>query len=73
MFTSTVALAAIIGENSSALLGLLVGLIISICWITSSVAVLYLFESRSLKLFLIDSGFFIVFFAIAGMILGIWN
>lgn len=69
-FFTIVALAVFIGKNSSMLIGLLKGLMVSIFWISSSIAVTYLFASRSLKLFLIDAGFYVVFFSIAGLIIG---
>ncbi|HEX3008140.1 MAG TPA: DUF1761 domain-containing protein [Bacteroidales bacterium] len=72
-FAALVMLAAFIGNASTALQGLIDGLLISIFWITSSIGVTYLFATRSLKLFLIDAGYYIVFFSIAGMILGAWQ
>lgn len=70
---ATIALAAFIGSNSNALSGLRDGLVISIFWISTSIAVTYLFANRSVKLFLIDAGFYVVFFSLAGMIIGAWQ
>jgi hypothetical protein len=72
-FAALVMLAAFVGKNSTAFQGLIDGLLISIFWIASSIGVTYLFATRSLKLFLIDAGYYIVFFPIAGMILGAWQ
>jgi hypothetical protein len=71
-FTALVALNAFIGSNSTLFLGLAKGLIVGIFWISTSIAVTYLFASRSLKLFLIDAGFYVVFMSLAGAIFGIW-
>ena len=71
-FAAIVALAVFIGKNATLLDGFLKGLIVSIFWVSTSIAVTYLFASRSLKLFLIDAGFYVVFLSIAGIILGIW-
>ena len=70
---ATVILAAFLGVDSTAISGLVNGLVISIFWISSSIAVTYLFATRSFKLFLIDAGFYIVFFSIAGLIIGAWQ
>jgi hypothetical protein len=72
-FIATLALAVIIGANSTALNGFVYGLVISLVWVSTSIGVTYLFASRSLKLFLIDAGYYIVFFSIAGLIIGAWQ
>jgi len=66
------ALALLIGHNSTAVCGLLYGLTISIARVSTSIGVTYLFVGRSFRLFLIDAGFYIVFYSIAGLILAIW-
>lgn len=66
------ALAALIGRDSSAMDGLLTGLAVSIVFVSATIGVTYIFASRSFRLFLIDAGFYIVFFSIAGLIIGIW-
>lgn len=66
------ALAAVIGTQD-AVHGLLSGLFISVCWIATSMGATYLFATRTLKIFLIDAGFYVVFFAVAGLILGAWH
>ena len=71
-FAAIVALAVFIGKNTTLLDGFLKGLIVSVFWVSTSIAVTYLFASRSLKLFLIDAGFYVVFLSIAGIILGNW-
>jgi len=69
---AVIALALLIGHNSTVVFGLLFGLIVSIAWISTSIGVTYLFVGRSFRLFLIDAGFYVVFYTIAGLILAIW-
>lgn len=71
-FVALTALAALIGRDSNAAMGLLTGLIVSIVFVTTTIGVTYIFAARSIKLFLIDAGFYIVFFSIAGLIIGVW-
>jgi len=66
------ALAMLIGHNSTAVCGLLYGLTVSIAWVSTSIGVTYLFVGRPFRLFLIDAGFYVVFYTIAGLILAIW-
>ena len=39
---------------------------------TESIGTNYLFARKSFRLFLIDSGYFVVFFVVMGAILGAW-
>jgi hypothetical protein len=54
------------------LIGLEIGLLISIVWILPVMSGTYLFANRSLKLLAIDAGMYIVLFSLSGFILGIW-
>lgn len=72
-FVAVVALALFIGASASALDGMLLGLFVSVLWISTAIAVTYIFVGRTLRLFLIDAGFYVVFFALAGLILGTWH
>ena len=69
---AVIALALLIGHQSTAICGLLYGLTVSIAWVSTSIGVTYLFVGRSFRLFLIDAGFYVVFYTIAGLILSIW-
>ena len=69
---AVIALAMLIGHNSTVVCGLLYGLTISLVWVSTSIGVTYLFVGRSFRLFLIDAGFYVVFYSIAGLILAIW-
>lgn len=61
-----------IGKNATLISGMIFGLFVAIAWVTTSLGINYLFSRKSLKLFLIDAGYFIVFFPIMGAILGAW-
>ncbi|MBQ4833701.1 DUF1761 domain-containing protein [Pseudoalteromonas sp. MMG010] len=55
-----------IGQSSFA------GFIIGLCWVSTSCGVSYIFEQRPLKLFLVNSGFYILQYTLMGLIIGIW-
>jgi len=61
-----------IGQQSTLLSGLMYGLIVAVAWVSTSLGINYLFSRKSLKLFFIDAGYFLVFFPIMGAILGVW-
>lgn len=71
-FVAVAALDLFIGVHGTIKFGLLKGLFVSIAWIVTSLGVTYHFENRPLKLFLIDACFYVVSFAVAGIILGAW-
>ena len=71
-FIAMTALAGLIGKEKSALHGLFTGFCISIAWVSTSIGVTYMFVGRPFRLILIDAGFYIVYFSIAGAILGAW-
>lgn len=72
-FIAAILLDLFIGKDSTLVSGMFLGLIVSIGWIATSLGINYLFSRKSLVLFLIDAGYFVVFFTIIGAILGIWN
>jgi len=67
-----IALDMIIGPESTLTNGLCIGLFVSIAWIATSFGINYLYTRKSLKLYLIDAFYYIVFFAVMGAILGAW-
>jgi hypothetical protein len=71
-FISAVVLEMFIGKNSTMTFGLIAGLLVGIAWIATSLGVNYLFARKSFRLFLIDAFYFIVYFAVMGVILGAW-
>lgn len=71
-FIAVAGLDLIIGPGSSWLEGLHTGFIVSILWAFTSMTVTHLFAGRTTRLILIDGGFYLVFFSLAGLILGAW-
>lgn len=68
-----ITLAMFIGAHTNILGGALKGLFIGIAWISTSIGVTYIFVGRTMRLFLIDAGYYITFLIIAGMIIGGWH
>jgi hypothetical protein len=44
-----------------------------LCWAAASLGINYLFERRSLKLFLINGGYCTLQFTLYGLVLGLWH
>lgn len=66
-------LAAFIGPKASLGFGLFAGLAAGLGWVAMSLGVIYLFEQRSLRLWLINSGYQVVAYTMMGAILGAWT
>jgi hypothetical protein len=66
-------LAAFLGTNAGFVMGMIYGGLAGIGWVAASIGVLYLFEGRSLKLFLINAGYQAVTYIVAGAIIGAWQ
>jgi Protein of unknown function (DUF1761) len=66
-------LAAFIGPKASLSFGLFAGAATGIGWVAMSLGVIYLFEQRSLRLWLIDSGYQVVSYTLMGGLLGVWK
>jgi hypothetical protein len=62
-------LAAFIGKGG-AVFGLLAGLAAGITWVAAAVGINYLFERRSVRLFLINAGYNVLSFGMMGLIIG---
>lgn len=65
--------AMFLGPNPSLALGLGAGFSAGLCWVAASLGINYLFEGRSLKLFLINGGFHTLQFTLYGLVLGLWH
>lgn len=72
-FVAATALAAILGPESNWLSGLQTGLVVGIAWIATAYGITYLFEQRSMRLFFINAGYYVVLFAIMGSMVGAWH
>jgi len=72
-FIAATALATFIGTGGNWLSGLQSGAMIGLLWIAGAYGVTYLFEQRSIRLFLINAGYNVVLFSIMGTVLGAWH
>ncbi len=72
-FMAATALALFMGSDSDWLIGLQAGLLIGIGLIATAYGITYFFEQRSIRLYLINTGYYIVLFAVMGIIIGAWN
>lgn len=64
--------ALFLGPRPPLALGLGAGSSAGLCWVASSFGINYLFERKSLKLFLINGGYHTLQFTIIGLILALW-
>jgi hypothetical protein len=65
--------AIFLGPRPPIAFGLGAGFAAGLCWVAASFGINYLFERRSLKLFLINGGYHTLQFTIIGLILGLWH
>ena len=66
-------LAAFLAGPPNLIWGITAGALAGIGWVATAMGMTYLFEKRSMKLFLIDAGYHAVTFAMIGGILGVWK
>lgn len=66
-------LALFLGEKPDLSFGIFAGFMAGFGWVAMSFGVIYLFERKSFKLWLINSGYHIITYTIMGAILGAWN
>lgn len=66
-------LAAFLGPDATLTWGLTAGALAGIGWVATAIGITYLFERRSMRLFLINAGYHAVTFTIMGGILGLWR
>ncbi len=72
-FIAALVLEMFLGKEASITAGFAAGLLVGIAWVATAIGTNYLFARKSFKLFLIDAGYFIVFYPVMGMILGAWK
>jgi len=65
--------AVFLGPEVDAATGALYGLTAGLCWVAASFGVNYLFERKTLALFLINGGYHTLQFTLIGLILGAWR
>ena len=66
-------LAAFLGAKATLQFGLFAGLATGLGWVAMSLGVIYLFEQRPFKLWLINSGYQVLTYTVMGGILGAWK
>lgn len=66
-------LAAFLADSSDLAWGIAAGALVGIGWVAASMGITYLFERKSLKLFLINAGYHALSFMVMGAILGVWK
>ena len=65
--------AVFLGPEVDATTGALYGATAGVCWVAGSFGINYLFERKSLALFLINGGYHAIQFTLMGLILGAWR
>lgn len=66
-------LAFFIGNNAGAVWGTTAGALAGFGWVAMAMGLTYLFEGKSLRLYLINAGYHVVTFTIMGGIIGVWQ
>ena len=69
-FLSALNLALMLGANADLSFGVFAGLMTGLFFVSTFFGIIYLFERRSLKLFLINAGYITLAFTVMGAILG---
>jgi hypothetical protein len=81
VFGTSFLLSLIIAGNLAAFLagppdlkwGATAGALAGVGWVATGLGITYLFEAKSMKLFLIDAGYHAVTFIVMGAIIGVWK
>jgi len=66
-------LALFLGPDRNVLIGTLAGLMAGLFFVATAMGITYLFERKSMKLFLINAGYHVITFTVMGLILGMWK
>ena len=66
-------LAMFIGSKATISFGMIAGFLTGFGWVFFSIAIISLFEKRSLKYVLINGGYMVIAFTAMGTILGAWH
>lgn len=70
---ASVNLAMFLGSEANATMGAFYGFLAGFGWVAMFIGTHYLFERKSLKLFLINAGYSVVALTIMGLIIGAWK
>lgn len=71
-FIAAFVLEMFIGSEANVTTGIIAGALVGIAWVATAIGTNYLFARKSFRLFLIDSGYFVLLFIVMGGILGAW-
>jgi hypothetical protein len=70
---ATAVFAMFLGPAPSLGLAFGAGFSAGLCWVAASFGINYLFEHRSLALFLVNGGYHTLQFTVIGLVLGLWH
>lgn len=70
---AVIALDMFLGKDATVSFALTASLIVAIAWIATAFGTSYMFSRKSFKLYLIDAGYYVIYYAIIGIILGAWK
>ncbi len=71
-FIAALVLEFFIGAEADLIFGAMAGFFAGFGWVSTMLGILYLFEMKSLKAYLINAGYCIVALTMMGIILGAW-
>lgn len=72
-FIAAASLAMFLGEDRTLHFGMAAGLATGLTFVSTALGVIYLFEARPFKLFLINAGYQVVNFTAMGAVIGAWR
>ncbi|ATC96805.1 DUF1761 domain-containing protein [Pseudoalteromonas tunicata] len=62
----------LVGTHPGVVFSTSLGFIVGLCWVSSVLAINYVFEQKPLKLFLINAGYHTAQFTLIGLVFGLW-
>ena len=71
-FIAALNLEMFIGAEADLIFGTMAGLLAGIGWVATMIGIIYLFEMKSMKAFLINAGYCVIALTLMGLILGAW-
>lgn len=71
-FVAALVLEMFIGKEADVIVGAIAGFFAGIGWVSTMLGILYLFEMKSLKAFLINAGYCTAALTLMGLVLGAW-
>ncbi|MCM3730817.1 DUF1761 domain-containing protein [Fictibacillus nanhaiensis] len=62
-----------LGPERDAMTGASAGFMAGLFWVAAAMGITYLFERKTIRLFMINAGYHVITFTIMGLILGGWR